>query len=124
MSGPVGWRDQLATELNALLAATTIVAYAEPRLIRPVQGPIVVMSLTTVLPPIAACPVRRGAFELWVVTPMIDQTGAADQDVELALAAVLDALEQLRGVSWSSAARTLWLDGQPAFRINAERIPT
>jgi hypothetical protein len=122
MSGPLGWRAAFAAELAAILGDAIDIAPTQA-LAQPVQRPLLLISLPRIAAPTVACPARSGQFELWIVTPMIDQDGNADDDVDQACAAVLDALDSLPVTSWSTADRTVWLDRQPAYKIACERTP-
>jgi hypothetical protein len=120
MASPDGARATLAAHLAAQIPNVDV--WSSPRAVSPQQRGALVIAIRQIVNADMACPDRRVLLDIWAVSAMVDDSGAADDDVDQLCASVLDALDLSPRTSWTNATRQVWLDKQACYRIESEML--
>lgn len=67
---------------------------------------------------------RFNEVELWILTPKLNlEPGGADDDLDSALDVVLDAIDAVQQLTWTTAERTVWDEMLHGYKISLS-VPT
>ena len=107
-------RPLIVAQLASLSAEYQLIPYA--RDITPTRATVMVR--IDGVSPTDDRMLRRYQAALLVITPRIDPTGPADDELDAALEDVLYSLDQTpAGIVWESARRVVYADVLPAYEI-------
>lgn len=108
-------RADVAAALEQRLPGDTLIV-GRPAALDAITTRTLLVGLSAIDPPDVACPAWQVGVLLWAVSPLTDDDGHADDDVDAFLEDVLTACDAA-GLAWTRAERAIWRDTNPAYRI-------
>lgn len=110
-------RTDVAAALKQQLHGVTVID--RPAALDVILERTLLVGVAQVDPPNVACPAWQVRVSLWAVSPLTDDDGHADDDVDALLEHVLTACDAA-GLPWSQAERAIWRESNPCYRIELE----